>query len=185
MPLVKKIHRKTGYRYRYSTEEQPIRGFSGEYRFLSNFYPAEVPMWGNVFPTSEHAYTFFKSPNTSFRLDVLRVKKPGLVKKLGRCVDLAPDWGEKKFKVMLTVVLRKFMHNEELRERLLATGLAYLEEMNTWDDRIWGVCDGEGQNHLGKILMCVRTILQRKAGRGRRMKWKEYRKTYKQNPKIN
>lgn len=35
-------------------------------------------------------------------------------------------------------------------------GDAELIEGNTWGDRIWGVCDGVGENRLGKILMRVR-----------------------------
>lgn len=32
-------------------------------------------------------------------------------------------------------------------------------EGNTWGDKFWGVCDGEGENHLGKLLMEVRAEL--------------------------
>lgn len=43
------------------------------------------------------------------------------------------------------------------RERLLLDYFAAeLIEGNTWGDRIWGVCDGVGENRLGKILMRVR-----------------------------
>lgn len=43
-----------------------------------------------------------------------------------------------------------------LREKLLATGDAELVEGNTWGDRFWGVCNGVGQNWLGRLLMQVR-----------------------------
>ena len=35
-----------------------------------------------------------------------------------------------------------------------------LIEGNTWNDTYWGVCNGRGQNHLGKILMKVRSLLK-------------------------
>jgi hypothetical protein len=35
--------------------------FHNEYRFLSNFYPAEVSFEGLVFPTVEHAYVAAKT----------------------------------------------------------------------------------------------------------------------------
>ena len=53
----------------------------------------------------------------------------------------------------------KFAHHPELKEKLLATGDAYLEEGNTWGDRIWGVYQGQGENRLGKILMKIRKEL--------------------------
>jgi predicted NAD-dependent protein-ADP-ribosyltransferase YbiA (DUF1768 family) len=57
------------------------------------------------------------------------------------------------------MVRLKFSTHQELRERLLATGEAELIEGNTWNDTFWGVCKGEGQNWLGKILMEVRKEL--------------------------
>jgi len=31
-----------------------------------------------------------------------------------------------------------------------------LVEGNSWNDVWWGVCEGEGENHLGRILMDIR-----------------------------
>ena len=46
--------------------------------------------------------------------------------------------------------------NPELGNKLLETGNQELVEGNTWGDIFWGVCNGKGQNWLGKILMMVR-----------------------------
>lgn len=162
MAKIRYLHKRTGYRYDYDPDIEPIKGFFGEYRFLSNFYPAEVHMFSIVFPTVEHAFVFLKSDDPKYRKKVLSVKKPRLAKKIGRTAKLTPDWDRKKFMGMLTAVLRKFANNDELREKLLNTGYAYLEETNEWGDTTWGVCDGEGHNHLGRILMIVRYILRRK-----------------------
>lgn len=43
---------------------------------------------------------------------------------------------------------------------MLATGDAYLEEGNTWGDRIWGTVNGSGANRLGVILMQIRAELK-------------------------
>ena len=88
--------------------------------------------------------------------------RPSASKKLGRRVKLRPDWEEVKVGLMEEIVRAKFTQNEELKALLLATGEAYLEEGNTWHDTCWGVDakTGEGQNHLGKILMKVRDELK-------------------------
>lgn len=44
-----------------------------------------------------------------------------------------------------------------LSEMLEATGDAELIEGNHWGDTFWGVCNGVGQNNLGKLLMAIRS----------------------------
>lgn len=41
-------------------------------------------------------------------------------------------------------------------KKLIKTGDAELIEGNWWGDKYWGMCNGEGMNKLGKILMQVR-----------------------------
>ena len=67
------------------------------------------------------------------------------------------DWDKVRDQVMYEVVFEKFSQNSKIRERLISTGEAELIEGNTWNDRYWGVCNGIGQNKLGKILMRVRS----------------------------
>ena len=64
---------------------------------------------------------------------------------------------------MEELILLKFRANSDLRDRLLATGHCFLEETNNWGDRFWGVCEGVGENHLGRILMRVRGLLHTEA----------------------
>ena len=85
---------------------------------------------------------------------------PSTAKREGRRVTLRPDWEEVKYQVMYEICCAKFTQNRELREILLATGDEYLEEGNTWGDRIWGTVNGQGNNWLGKILMQVREELK-------------------------
>ena len=60
---------------------------------------------------------------------------------------------------MAYLVREKFTTNQKLQKQLLATGDQHLEETNKWGDTFWGVCNGVGSNHLGKILMKVRDEL--------------------------
>ncbi len=69
-----------------------------------------------------------------------------------------------KFDVMSLVIMQKFS-NTDLKQLLLGTGSRYLEETNDWGDKFWGVCDGEGLNNLGRILMAARQFYSlREAG---------------------
>ena len=65
----------------------------------------------------------------------------------------------KKFHLMKRLLKMKFAI-PELKEMLLATGDEELVEGNYWHDTIWGVCDGVGENHLGKMLMEIRENLK-------------------------
>ena len=57
-------------------------------------------------------------------------------------------------------VVARAWSDPEYRQRLLDTGDRELIEGNTWGDRFWGVCRGEGENKLGRILMRVRDELR-------------------------
>ena len=61
--------------------------------------------------------------------------------------------------IMTALVTQKFNRHIDLRKKLLATGDEELIEGNWWGDTFWGVCRGKGDNHLGKILMEVRSKL--------------------------
>ena len=62
---------------------------------------------------------------------------------------------------MYEIVKAKFTQNEALTQKLLQTGDMPIEEGNAWNDTFWGVDirTGEGENHLGEILMQVRKEL--------------------------
>lgn len=61
---------------------------------------------------------------------------------------------------MLNLLRYKFSQHMDLREALLATGDAVLVEGNWWGDTFFGVCRGEGENWLGRMLMQVREELK-------------------------
>lgn len=136
---------------------QPVvKGFGGEFHFLSNFYPCEVEYQGLVYPSSEHAYQAAKVLCIEEKKEVAKLKTAAEAKKIGKTLDVRFDWPEIKLEVMLEIVRNKFNQNERLAEMLLATEDLILEETNWWGDTFWGVCRGRGKNHLGKILMQVR-----------------------------
>ena len=137
-----------------------IPEFQGEYRFLSNYYPATVEFEGITYPTVEHAFQSAKTLDMNERRRIAALPTPAEAKTEGRKLTYRPNWDTLKFQVMEECVRYKFTHNPDLKQKLLATGDATLEEGNTWNDRIWGVYQGQGDNRLGKLLMQVRTELR-------------------------
>lgn len=138
-----------------------INTFMGKYRFLSNFFSAEVEYGGLCYPTVEHAFQAAKSLYPYERLKVQAATSPGAAKHMGRVVTLRPDWESIKYQVMFNLVSKKFTNHPHLRDQLLMTGDVPLIEGNTWGDTTWGMCKGIGNNWLGKILMEVRISLKK------------------------
>lgn len=136
-----------------------IRGFFDEYRWLSNMWSCGVEYDSKMFPSSEHAYVYAKSPSEE-NFKILLEKTPTEAKKFGRDVILVDNWNDIRLKVMKDIIWDKFTRNEDLRDKLLATEDSYIEETNYWKDTFWGVCDDVGQNHLGKIIMATRNELK-------------------------
>ena len=125
------------------------------YEFLSNFHPAPVRLDGVEYPTVEHAYQAAKTMDATERRHVGSAPTPAEAKQRGAAVTLRHDWNDVKVAVMRNLLHQKFA-DPLLRERLAATRPSALIEGNTWGDRFWGVCDGEGENWLGRVLMEIR-----------------------------
>jgi N-glycosidase YbiA len=136
-----------------------IDSFGGKYRFLSNFYTAEVVFEGRVYPSTEHAFQAAKTLDLAERAIIAAEPSPGRAKRLGRGVSLRSDWEDIKIDVMRAVVRDKFSRHPYLAAKLLETGDQMLVEGNRWGDRFWGVTPKGGKNWLGRILMEVRDEL--------------------------
>ena len=137
-----------------------ITTFSGEYEFLSNFY--EVPVYYEyLYDSAEAAYQAQKCVKFD-DLYAFTKYSPSQAKKMGKKLEVRPDWAEVKVPLMRDIVFAKFAQNPELAERLIATGDSNIIEENYWHDTFWGVDEktGEGQNYLGKILMETRDKLK-------------------------
>jgi ribA/ribD-fused uncharacterized protein len=137
-----------------------IEGFRGQYRFLSNFYPCSISYEGVIYPTVEHAYQAAKSTSMRDKLYIAALVTPGIAKRVGRTLDIRPDWDSIKEDVMKELLIRKFGEmNPFLGSKLLDTRPSILVETNTWGDTYWGVCAGKGDNRLGHLLMDIREFL--------------------------
>jgi ribA/ribD-fused uncharacterized protein len=143
-------------------DKMMINKFDGtQHRFLSNFYLHPITWEGVRYPSTEHAYQAAKTVNPFLRREIAKDRSPGQAKRWGRKLKLRADWNEVKLDIMYQVCKIKFAPDSELAMRLIETYPHQLIEGNTWGDTFWGVCDGEGQNHLGKTLMTIREELWR------------------------
>lgn len=140
-------------------DDDNIKGFFGEYRWLSNFHESNVYFENLIYTSTENAYQAAKCVDAKQRLEFLGIT-PSQSKKLGRSVEVRSDWQNVKYDIMALVVFDKFYRNLELRALLVNTGSKYIEETNHWKDMYWGVYNGVGENNLGKILMKVRQFWQ-------------------------
>lgn len=174
-------------------KDNVIIKLSKEHYFLDNFYPCSVEYDGITYQNSEATFQAQKAPkderktfaNLNGRDAKYRGGKHGSYAMIPGSEELAL-WNEKSLKVMEEVVRAKFSQNEDLKEKLLATGDLRIIEGNNHDDNKFGISllredpygrsrklkvdkDGlfilaypetENNNHLGKILMKIREELR-------------------------
>jgi len=136
-----------------------IKEFQDKYRFLSNFYPAKIIYEGIEYPSSEYAYQAAKSLNIDERYKISKLETPGQAKRYGKTIKIRKDWEQVKLQIMEDIVRKKFKQNSIIAEWLKNTGNQQLVEGNKWNDVYWGICNGKGENYLGKILMKIRDEL--------------------------
>jgi hypothetical protein len=141
-------------------DDKQIKGFFGDYRWLSNFHVCEVHYDFLGFVSSENAYQAAKvveDQREPFQLCTPYESKNLWQEERFTKRYTADEWDKVKYSVMFYVVFDKFMRNNDLRKKLLETGKKHLEETNHWGDTYWGVDVRKGgQNKLGSILMYIR-----------------------------
>lgn len=136
--------------------EDGIYGFFEDYRWLSNFHLVDITIDDLTYASTEAAYMSMKCADRDYKIRLSRAKTPGEARRIGRGnFKLVENWDDIRVQVMYLVNKQKYEY-PNLRQKLLDTGNKYLEETNTWNDTFWGVCNGVGENNLGKVLMTIR-----------------------------
>lgn len=136
------------------------------YGCFSNFSPYPIAQDGFDWPTVEHYYQAQKFVGTIAAGEVIPLIRGAATADqaaaLGRdpVRSLRPDWEQVKREIMLRAVRRKFFTHGAIRAILLGTGEDCLVE-DSPTDYYWGCGhDRTGANHLGRILMQVRSELR-------------------------
>ena len=137
-----------------------IGSFSGDLEFLSNMY--KIPIYFNeskydnfqpdfkIYPSSENLYQALKCKYIKDR-ELFQNVDPYKSKRIGRSIEIRSDWDNVRLEAMQVAIDLKFK-NIELAEKLIDLPDDKIIEFNNWGDRFFGICNGEGLDHLGKIL---------------------------------
>lgn len=120
--------------------------------YLSNFYPSEFCLDGNVFSYAEQFLMWSKAK--LFKDDVtaemiLQETDPDKIKALGRSVRGYKDsyWAAERYYIMKKGLTAKFKQNEELKNKLLASSGQFVECAK--NDLVWGI--GLAMDDPGRI----------------------------------
>ena len=140
-------------------EERAITSFTGIYAFLSNAYPCKVTFNGVTYQCAEAAFQAQKNPDFIPAFVSLNADQ---AKTIGKSIPIQDaDWDTHRTGIMYRVIMEKFLKNPELAQKLLDTDDVMIVQENNSGETFWGVCDGEGENHMGEILMSVRSELRK------------------------
>jgi ribA/ribD-fused uncharacterized protein len=164
--------KKQEYIYFWKPSENPYGGFSN----WSNHSYQDTS--GKTISNSEIGLMLaklelFDSSNSKLRHLILESTNPAFTKKLGRQIKNFNQtiWDQKKFQIMVDILILKFSQNQDLKILLLSTNDSFIVEASPYDN-IWGIGlnkfdamkikmdDWPGENLLGKALMQVREILR-------------------------
>ncbi|KAK3918486.1 Retrovirus-related Pol polyprotein from transposon 412 [Frankliniella fusca] len=143
----------------------PITSFTGNFRFLSNFYPCSVFYDGRSWPSVEHAFQAAKTDSLEEKDWIHGAPTPAEAKRIGKLVTIKENWDDVKVQVMLKCLTSKFAEGTKERDLLAKTKNAELVENNYYHDDFWGNCLCQlhkwrmGENVLGQTLMLVRSFI--------------------------
>jgi ribA/ribD-fused uncharacterized protein len=136
-----------------------ILSFSGDFRWLSNFWSSKVELDGIQYPSIENAYQAAKTLDLNKR-EKFRFCNAYQSKQFGKMLKLRPDWNNIRIDIMYHLISQKFYPRTNLAYKLINTGNVNIVEGNDWNDTFWGICNGVGKNMLGRLIMEHREYLQ-------------------------
>lgn len=127
--------------------------FRNKFAFLSNFHFSPINIGNYCFNNAEAAYQALKCKGYEQRFIGLNGKA---AKALGGKLPMQEGWNDKRIDAMRYVLQQKFKNPQLMAQLQQVQG--HIQEDNYWNDTFWGVCNGIGENHLGKLLMEIRDM---------------------------
>lgn len=141
---------------------EPVYFYEREFYVFSNFSSFSI-IWNNkLYPTSEHVYHSEKFLDDTMK-ELIRTTRSAhdALKVSHQFVDqYRSDWNSVKLDIMKEILIAKVEQHPYVRKKLLESGTRELIE-DSWRDDFWGWGPNkDGNNHLGKLWMEVRSIFQ-------------------------
>lgn len=131
----------------------------GDLGYLANYSDHGFYEDGVFYKTVEHYYQANKFSDLSIRNSIINAYTPKEASTIGRnpLNKRIDNFCDSKLVVMEKGVYLKFWNHKDIRSKLIETGREEILEMTT-KENYWGVGPlKDGENHMGKILMKVRS----------------------------
>lgn len=146
----------------YVTDEA-VYFYTPRYYAFDNFSAFGVEIWDRYFPTVEHAYQWkkYSESNPDIANQIITARSAYETKKISDANKDSFDisWHEKKLVCMEEIIRAKLDQHEKVKRLLLETEDREIIE-NSPTDSFWGIGEhGDGENHMGKIWMKLRSEL--------------------------
>lgn len=137
--------------------------FTPAFHPLDNFSAHTVNLWGQKFPTAEHAFQWkkFSQSQPAIAKKILLSKNPHQAQEIAtkNKSKIPADWHPRKVKVMESVLMAKAKQHQDVQAILKRTGGKKIIE-NSPVDAFWGIGkSGKGKNMVGVIWMKIRDTL--------------------------
>jgi len=157
---------------------------NSEYGWCSNFWRVPQCVDGVWYPTNEHFYQSMKAKYPATQEWIRLAPSAFLAMKAGRMLRPGKDgvmgWDDVKVGIMMVGLRAKFLHNVELRDKLLGTGASPIHE-DSPTDMIWGK---KGQDLLGRCLMQVREEIRNKTEEWTWADWEKHVNESEEVPEL-
>ena len=143
--------------------DKAIYFFTSAFEPFDNFSAHAINLWGQTFPTAEHAYQWkkFEVTNPTHAERIRTASSPWAAKQITyELRDYRKDWQKVKLGIMEETLRAKVSQHQDVRDLLLKTSDKIIVE-NSPVDSFWGAgVDGKGENWIGKIFMKIREELK-------------------------
>jgi predicted NAD-dependent protein-ADP-ribosyltransferase YbiA (DUF1768 family) len=132
-----------------------------DHLYLSSFYN-KCPIYdknGIPFKMVHQAFIAEMTPLVHIKKEISLLNKPVDIIAFGKSIQKDHHTEEWQILTMKNINIKKFIEYPILMEKLRSTGSTPLVNTLLYQDMFWGVYKDRGENHLGKILMEIRSRL--------------------------
>ena len=135
-----------------------INKFDNEYIVLSNYYPQNITYKGITYNCAMNAYYGQLISDNLQKKAIANATPSRALSMVINSISKIDYSQEEQDNIMYEILKVKFS-DSKLKNLLLQTNQEPLNNNINWEDTYWGICNDEGDNKLGKLLMKLRDEL--------------------------